>query len=88
MYALSTGKNFFHTLISTYVVHSEYLQSSRSSPYFLTALVFANAVSRVGLRPNKIGHPVGRDKRLKPVPELTACGISTGYKTCETVCAL
>ena len=41
---------------------------------FSTGLVWANAVSRVGPR-NKVGHPARRQKRLKQVPVVSACGL-------------
>ena len=45
-----------------------------SDQYFVTAKVFADAVSRVGL-PNKTGHPAQSHKRFKQVRVVSACGI-------------
>ena len=50
--ALSTARNFFRVLISTFLVHSPSL-FSKSSPYSIATLDLANAVYRAGLR-NKI----------------------------------
>ena len=46
---------------------------SKSSPYFLTALVWLT-ISCVDLR-NKIGHPAHNHKQSKQVPMVTACRI-------------
>ena len=47
---------------------------SKSSLYFLTALVSANAISRVGPR-NKIGHPARRHNWLMQVPVQRSGGV-------------
>ena len=55
--------------------------SPRSSPYFSTALVWANAVSRVGLR-NKIGHIAHSHKRFKQVLVIEHPCNQIGTNTC------
>ena len=47
---------------------------SESSLYFLTALVLANAISRVGPR-NEKGHPARRHNWLMQVPALKSGGV-------------
>jgi len=47
MHASPTAKNFFLVLISTFRVYSHSFLP-KPCPYFLIALVFANAFSRVG----------------------------------------
>ena len=57
---------------------------SKTSPESFPVLAVANTCSCVGPQ-NKIGHPAYRYRQLKPVPVLSARGISRGSKTCVIV---
>ena len=68
-----SARNLFLVLISTYPVHSASFVS-RYSLYFLTTLVLANAVFRVGPR-NRIGHLADCHTRFDQISVLSAHGV-------------
>ena len=71
MHVLPSTRNFFLALISTFLVHSPSFIFSKSSPYFLTILVLANAIYHLGLL-NKIGHHAHNHKQFQQVPVVSA----------------
>ena len=66
MHVLPSTRNIFLAPVSTFLVHSPSFIFSKSSPYFLTILVLANAVY-LGLL-NKIGHHAHNHKQYQQVP--------------------
>ena len=71
MHASPAARTFFLVLISTIVVHlPSFIFFSKSTPYFLTALLLDKVVSSVVWQ-NKIGN-LNHSQRFKQVPVVTA----------------